>query len=211
MFGKKLYATLILMTAISSVNVSARPQETYIDEWAVSYARQWVDNNSVLRNPSYRSFESDCTNFVSQSLRAGGWRNTTIGPSTSDLYWYYASSSSYSQTWSVANALYRRFAQNYEGWSGGRWYTGMNVNYGDIFFADWDGNGIIDHTMIVTGFKRNANGTLEPRVSYHSNEREDLPIGQVAISTAPPPYNVTAFYRYSKYPYPVNPPSSRIF
>ncbi len=204
-----------LSTCIIPMFVSARPMEAYIPDWAVSYARQWVSDTQTLRNPNYVYFNKDCTNFVSQSLRAGGWRNTAIGPATSDLYWYHVPSSQQSsQTWKVANALHRRFSQGYEGWTGGKIlpYMTSQINYGDIVFADWNSDGYIDHSMIVTGFRRKSDGTLEPRLSYHSTDRKDITWTDFIVNAANPvPMPNYQLSVYSKYPYRVTPLASQIF
>lgn len=41
---------------------------------AVNYAHQYATDNPLARNPNYPSFGTNCANFVSQCLRAGGVR-----------------------------------------------------------------------------------------------------------------------------------------
>lgn len=177
-----------------SVVADSRPQEPYATYQALPYANAWVDNMLYLRNPSYPAFSNDCTNFLSQILRAGGWTNTAIGSSTSDQYWYYVSASQYSQTWSVANALYRRFALGYESWYGGRVWTPTSITAspGDVIFADWTGDGIIDHSMIVT----NGGGYSAITLSYHSTDRKNRPFSDIV-----PLYPSAIYYKYSKNPF----------
>jgi hypothetical protein len=172
------FGLLVLSIACMSIEtVHARPQEPYSSVMAQIYANQWVDNTFQLRNPAYVYYGSDCTNFVSQALRAGGWRNTAIGSQTSDLYWYYVSPSQVSYTWRVADSLYRRFSNGYEGWFGTSVTnpSSLRARVGDIIFADWEGITtnlrVIDHAMIVTGIATNG----EPLVSYHSTDRENFP------------------------------------
>jgi Putative amidase domain len=183
---------LIIASLTSCVSASARPQEPYTPILAVNYANSWTDNMLTLRNPAYISFSNDCTNFLSQTLRAGGWRNTTVGSSTSDLYWYYVSGTQYSQTWSVANSLFRRFYNGYEGWYGGQVFNPntMTANPGDIIFTDWTGDGIIDHSMIITTGGSYSAITL----SYHSTDRKNRPWGTI-VSTNPS----AIYYKYSKF------------
>ena len=178
----------------------SRSQEPYIPIWAQSYANQWVENGRELRNPKYKYFTNDCTNFVSQSLAAGGWRNTSIGPDMSDLYWYYVPSTHQSsQTWRVANSLYRRFVQGYEGWYGGKVLvpSTLRARVGDIIFANWNSDTTIDHAMMVTGIASNG----EPLVSYHSTDRENLPWSRLLTMSAPAgvPQYAPTFYKYSQY------------
>jgi hypothetical protein len=166
------------LAVISSVQSTARPQEPYDREKATSYARQWA----LTRNSAYTDYSAlpndggDCTNFVSQSLRAGGWRNTTVGSATSDLYWYYVNSSQVSQTWSTAHGFYRHMNGGYESWFGWRGFS--SVNYGDVVSIDFQGDGRIDHTVIVTGFAKNTDGTVDPLISYHSSDVLNLRVSE---------------------------------
>lgn len=176
--------------------------EPYSSTNAVKYARSWVSNNGTLRNPSYISFSSDCTNFVSQALKAGGFRN--IGStSTSDQSWYYNNSKSYSQTWSVANSLYSRFKNGYEGWylNSGTSST-SSANYGDIIFARWGSNLAVGHAMLVTGFAYNPNTRFyEPTLSYHSSDVKDIPMSTF-LNRVKRNYGAgVSFYRFSKLNY----------
>ena len=191
----RFIALISFILMLTSQFAWARPQEPYTGWLAQSYANQWVDNYVQLRNPNYVYFENDCTNFVSQSLRAGGWRNTSVGSPSSDLYWYYVSSTQYSQTWSVAHSLYRRFANGYESWYGGFVITPstMKARIGDIIFADWTCDGYIDHSMIVTA----TTSAGDPYVSYHSTDRENLAWSSL-LAMFPPPSYTPKFYRYRK-------------
>lgn len=195
---KSRYFIIFFIFSLLSSLSSARPQEPYSPFLAQTYANQWVDNTVELRNPVYLYYPSDCANFVSQTLRAGGWRNTAIGPAASDLYWYYASASQVSDTWKVANALHRRFAFNYESWYGGLVInpSTLRARVGDVIFADWTGDSIIDHAMIVTG--TGASG--EPLVSYHTTDRENYPWSAL-LARFPPPSYTPKFYKYSPVPF----------
>lgn len=175
----------------------ARPQESYNKDTAVNYARQWVSNTQTLRNSNFPDLSAreddggDCTNFVSQALRAGGWRNTATTNTTSDVLWWLTgkATNQRSQTWGTAHGFFRHMnggeeprvvGKSYESWY--RWDAipgvsgDVSVNYGDIISVDWTGNGSVDHTMIVTGFRRLPSQMLEPLVSYHSTDRKDLPM-----------------------------------
>ncbi len=133
----------------------------------------------------------DCTNFVSQALRAGGWRNTATTNTTSDVLWWLTgkATNQRSQTWGVAHGFFRHMnggqepgtvGNSYESWYRWNLTTGVGwsalVNYGDVISVDWTGDGSIDHTMIVTGFRRLPDQSFDPLVSYHSTDRKDLPM-----------------------------------
>lgn len=181
----------IFALALASSNTFAGRSEPYDPYTAVNYARTWA----LSRNTTYPDFSAgggDCTNFVSQALKAGGFRNTIANSPMSDQRWYFVSKTSYSQTWSSANGLFSRFNNGYENWV--RWNSIDSLNYGDIVFADWDGQGTIDHTMIVTGFKKLADGTPDPVFSYHSTDRKDNPRSSFVLA-AP---KTTRYYRFGK-------------
>jgi len=50
------------------------------------YAHKWSSNWDTLRNGDYKHWDNDCTNFVSQSLKAGGMPNDYAG----DWVWGYS-------------------------------------------------------------------------------------------------------------------------
>ncbi len=71
---------------------------TYDRRKAVQYAERWWNDY----NPQYQKFENNCTNFISQCLRAGGAE--MHGFSNRSKGWWY-SGNNWSYSWSVANAL----------------------------------------------------------------------------------------------------------
>lgn len=194
--------------------------EVYNPNNAVNYARQWATS----RNASYPVLDAnssqggDCTNFASQVLAAGGWRNTATTNSTSDMLWWFNSKTSYSQTWSTAHGFFRHmnggknpqegFGPSYESWTG--WSGAQSVNYGDIVFADWTGDNVMDHTMVVTGFKRKFDGTVEPRFTYHSTDRKDFPLSDLIVALGTNATKVK-FYRFGALNVCQNPQSYQIF
>ncbi len=52
------------------------------------------------------------------------------------------------------------------------------LQIGDLLFADWEIDGTWDHSMIITGWD-NINGHWEPRLSYHSDNKDNIPFSQV--------------------------------
>lgn len=140
---------------------------------AKNYALNWAKNP----NPAYRDFNpdgGDCTNFVSQSLMAGGWTEIGKYSYTSDDAWYYdwSSRGGYSYTWTSATKLYNFLGRHYTRASplsvarSTPWPNYFKV--GDIVQADWEKDGAWDHSMVVTGI--NGNDLL---VSYHSPPTPD--------------------------------------
>ncbi|MEV8535267.1 amidase domain-containing protein [Streptomyces sp. NPDC051211] len=114
-------------------------------------------------NPAYRKFNDvggDCTNFISQSLRAGGWKNDTGWYKSYKNWWY----NSANQTTSWVNVNYWASFALYSK----RTYNLSNVYHlgvGDILQMDFSGNGSKDHSMITT--YRSSRGV--PYLTYHSN------------------------------------------
>lgn len=109
---------------------------------AVRYAERWWNDY----NPAYRKFENNCTNFVSQCLRAGGAPMTGY-PNRNKGWWY--RDKNWSLSWAVAHSM--------------RWYlsgakTGLRAKEvsrpeelmkGDVICYDFNGDGRWQHTTIV--------------------------------------------------------------
>ncbi len=111
---------------------------TYSPTFATLYAQQWA----YSRNPNYRSFDSDCTNFFSQSLRAGGLTDDkSVTQAIKNIFgkivgyqpiydhinnWYHIKSlnffdrnpspTSFSSTWSIANSQATRLKIGKDNW-----------------------------------------------------------------------------------------------
>lgn len=109
---KNLLFSACCVVGLVSSSVYAGRSESYNPSIAVKYATDWA----LARNSAYTSFSSDCTNFVSQALHAGGFRNTATTSVYGSNYWYYSTSSKYSHTWVNSHALYTRFNDGYENW-----------------------------------------------------------------------------------------------
>ncbi|MGX2996816.1 amidase domain-containing protein [Streptomyces sp. JNUCC 64] len=124
-------------------------------------------------NPAYRKFNErggDCTNFVSQALRAGGWKNKR-GFYRNSKYWWY---NSYNQTFSWTGVdHWATFAKK-----SGR--TSLlsnprNLSNGDVLQVDFDRRNGKDHTMMVT--YRPFNG--QPYLTYHSTDTKRRSLGSI--------------------------------
>lgn len=147
---------------ISPMAVAASLNRSAIVNYAYAY---WQNYNS-----SYRNFNNsgtrggDCTNFVSQAVRAGGWTDVN-GWYRDNRYWWY---NSFNQTWTWINAHYWAvFTANRP-----RSYTARYISDlvpGDILQVDFERDGTIDHSMIVT--KKDSSGTIY--ITYHSNNTKD--------------------------------------
>lgn len=131
---------------------------TYYNRYAaVQYARTWWNG----KNPNYPEFEDDCTNFISQCLRAGG-APMTGAPNRARGWWitdgwksgrrgggYYARET-WSYSWAVANS-FRWFLENSRtGLTTTRVQSPSELQIGDVICYDFQGDGRVDHNTIVT-------------------------------------------------------------
>ncbi|MFD6180680.1 amidase domain-containing protein [Streptomyces goshikiensis] len=113
-------------------------------------------------NPSYRQFGGaggDCTNFVSQALKAGGWKSAPGSSSDYRNWWY--DKTRQSDSWVGANEFAWFTLSNHRATNLANVYQ---ADIGDIVQVDWNGDGSKDHSMMVT--YRSKAGI--PYVTYHS-------------------------------------------
>jgi hypothetical protein len=140
--------------------VEAMPAVASYDYPAMArYAERYWTNY----NPAYRSFSDvggDCTNFISQSLRAGGWANDS-GATWDCSNWFYGRTNQ-SRSWVNVNCWASFAIESRRA----RYLTRVNdLGIGDILQMDFTGNGTKDHSMITT-YK--ANGI--PYLTYHTED-----------------------------------------
>jgi DNA-binding beta-propeller fold protein YncE len=145
---------------------------------AANYAKYWgnEDHNDARNNKYWDYGSNDCTNFISQILRAAGMRFMRFGAHGDGSWWV----NSYipivgppkyddTESWKLADELPRhlwRFglarldtSQQPGGWT-----------RGDIIAMDWlgtNGKGDINHLMFVVGTRDN-HGQREPMLANHS-------------------------------------------
>ena len=148
-----------------------------------TYAEKYWSNY----NPNYPNYNGhgaggDCTNFVSQSLKAGGWKH--IPGYVYDYTKWFGNADIQSDSFVGVNE-WSWFAQNSK-----RTTSLANVyqlDVGDVLQMDFDKNGSKDHTMIVT--YRSPQGV--PYVTYHSNNTYRRSVASLVAS-----YPNAAFYAY---------------
>ncbi|GGR75007.1 hypothetical protein GCM10010252_11740 [Streptomyces aureoverticillatus] len=124
----------------------------------VSYANKYWKND----NNAYRRYSNDCTNFISQAMRAGGWKYNGDRRRHNSSWFYGSTHSMYtSYTWAGAENWY---------WFGKKWSKRTRIlryvqelTWADVLQADFDRNNNINHTMIVT--KSTANNSW---LTYHT-------------------------------------------
>lgn len=126
---------------------------------AVRYAEHWWND----ANPAYQFFEvNDCTNFISQCLRAGGapmrgFPNRSVG------WWY--QNDDWSFSWSVSHAFRWYLSGSTKGLRATEVDSPDNLRPGDVICYDFQGDGRYDHTTIVVA--KNANRM--PLANAHTN------------------------------------------
>jgi len=129
---------------------------------AVQYAERWWNSY----NPQYRKFEVDCTNYVSQCLRAGG-APMRGAPNRNQGWWY--SGSNWSYSWAVAHSLRWYLAGSTQGLTGTEVDSPAELQPGDVICYDFEGDGRWNHNTIVVA--KDAYGM--PLVNAHtSNSRQ---------------------------------------
>jgi hypothetical protein len=134
---------------------------TYNRREAVRYADRWWDSY----NPAYRHFEVDCTNYISQCLRAGGAPTWGI-PNRSRGWWY--SGKNWSYSWAVANSLRWFLSGSRQGLTAKEVSSPEQLSPGDVICYDFEGDGRFDHNTMVV--RKNSEGM--PLVNAHtSNSR----------------------------------------
>ncbi|RKQ28654.1 amidase domain-containing protein [Oceanobacillus halophilus] len=125
---------------------------------AVQYAERWWNSY----NPDYRVFDVDCTNYVSQCLRAGG--APMRGAPVRERGWWY-SGDSWSFSWAVAHSLRWYLSGSTQGLRGKEIENPEDLLPGDIICYDFQGDGRWDHNTIVVS--KDAQGM--PLVNAHTD------------------------------------------
>lgn len=130
----------------------------YNRQAAVDYANYWWDKY----NPRFPSFQDDCTNFISQCLYAGGAPMRGFSDRAQG-WWMIGTPERWSYSWSVSHSLRWYLETSKKGLIATRVYSIDKLEIGDVIFYDFQGDGRIDHSTIVT---RIDNGI--PYVNAHT-------------------------------------------
>ncbi|WP_186763271.1 amidase domain-containing protein [Lentzea tibetensis] len=157
----------------------------------VNYARVWAYG----RNPEYRDYpDNDCTNFISQVMRSGGWDFNGSGIFERDDpdKWFYGGGpgetflTSYS--WAGAHN-WGVFAQIYSKRTSGLENVWL-MDLADVLQVDWfhdDGANIIDHSMVVT-WRDDSGGPYaqELYLTYHTANNRDKKLTDLLAENSNP-------------------------
>ncbi len=154
---------------------------------AVGYANQWTGRTPTTprHNPNFPYFSSDCTNFVSQTLAAGGWPETSSSGSQTDSHnWFFSPgflTDQWTHSWTVAYNLwqYMVFTPNssfqglYYGAQMFNVFTPAAVTEGDVIEYDWYSNGNHnngdDHWAVQVGYIANERNTVDSHTTDRYN------------------------------------------
>ncbi|MFE1755155.1 amidase domain-containing protein [Streptomyces anandii] len=156
---------------------------TYDYKAMVGYAQKYWNNY----NPDYPDFNGqgaggDCTNFVSQTLKAGGWKH--VPGYTYDFHKWFGNADIQSDSFVGVNE-FSWFALS------SKRVTPLAYVYqadiGDVIQMDFNKDGSKDHTMVVT--YRSPQGV--PYVSYHSTNTYNRSVASLIAS-----YPNAAYYAY---------------
>lgn len=187
----------------------------YDPDWAVDYALTNYNTaygTGSGQNPfhDYSGLSGgNCTNFASQVIMAGlvqsdnmstvyGQRaNYDIDIGSGYYEWYYISDSSRGPAFTGANKLFEYADYNLPTYRGLHFDYVTNdtltefmdyglVELGDIIFADWDHDGIIEHSMVVTGIDWWRPGYNEIRLTYQGADgvvgKTNIGLGDINVA-----------------------------
>ncbi len=175
----------------------------YSRDEAVNYAHQWY--NDI--NEEFYSYKSDCANFVSQCLLAGGgemtdeWHSYKLGEkdkSLSDhvnvLSWFSHDKYKYHYDWDVSQAwrsapdLYKYYANEKSLVETitisreddlSKIINENNIQAGDLMFLDDDGDGTPNHATIISSVVADSGSIL---YAAHTKPRDDYDVYEYYLS-----------------------------
>ena len=123
-------------------------------EYNGNQAGAYAFNGAFRNGAGYRVFDDDCTNFVSQAAYEGGlwyWKGYAHHYKNWGLWWYNLTgyfNNGQTRSWTQAVALHYFLLNSGRGFQTS---NGCDLSSGDMIFADWQGVGVINHPMMVTG------------------------------------------------------------
>jgi hypothetical protein len=184
MFDKKKIISIILTTCLIIPVLGTTAFATSYNRTA---AVQYAEAYALDYNSDYKSYSSDCANFVSQCLKAGNW--TYVNPynniTSNSVWWYhdiFLFPDENSNTWSVANSLLLftgaysnpmrgSIVSDYSGTTSVPYPNGVSA--GDVFFYDWAGDGGVNHASIyvANGTDPNGNHYSGALIDQHTSDR----------------------------------------
>lgn len=151
-------------TAVTGVALSATNRQkvaNYATKWALSY------------NSAYTKYSVDCTNFVSQAMYAGGWKEVShpwVDYKQDDAWWYGGIPTN-SWTWSGAENFYR-MTKALKRTTTAKYVSDLRV--GDLLQYKNKGATNMTHSMVVT---KKSGSTVY--LSYHTTNTLNKPFSSL--------------------------------
>lgn len=133
---------------------------------ARDYAYEWWNGRNNSKYGYYSNYYNcydcwnDCTNFVSQSLVAGGM--VTWSTLSGDHNWFYSNNKP-SHSWGGAHNFYNHWRNR-----ANLAPNDTDLTVGDAVNADFSNDGHIDHTALVT-----SSDWTGPLVTQHTSDKKD--------------------------------------
>lgn len=151
---------------------------------AINYANKWTSppyygDWREHFNPDFPYYSENCTNYISQVMYAGGLR--LVGAASPYLYdtsvwtWNLRGIAGASRTWTAAQYNYT-FMKDHSG----LFYHLDNIWrawQGSLLYADWQGDGTIDHAMVVVSYMA-RNGVLDPIIDQKQRVQHQITLHQ---------------------------------
>ncbi|MGB4509397.1 MAG: amidase domain-containing protein [Syntrophomonadaceae bacterium] len=180
----------------------ASTRAAYNREGSQAYAdNYWYNFNPAYKDMSSNGGGGDCTNFVSQCIRAGGASNDKIG---SYKWWYdnkgtsSTSDDTWEWTWGTVSGLNYALKGNYtqseygpkayeiviQGDSNYNYSWGNQIQLGDVI--QYENSSGLYHSVIVTGFViqyYNGEAYSNPLISQHSSSKHNVSWQKSAYKT----------------------------
>lgn len=181
--------------------VQAGPALAYSGPNAAAYADEWAIND----NTYYPQYSSDCTNFVSQAVYAGGYPFRNYQQNVTDAWWYYYQQAGNpsmgavqwesSISWINVAAFYNFLLADYPGGipegtapgSSTNYYTPDSMVTGDVLIYDWGQGEGISHAVIQVGIGDDPN--LEPNQVWYGNYIDEHTSNRYHAFWSLKPYN----------------------
>ncbi len=151
----------------------------YDREKAVEYAQKWA----LGRNPKYKDYEElggDCTNFISQCIKAGNIPMDTLGKDEMQK-WYWYSDSNRTPSWTGAEQFYKYVIRNNTSDTENFGVYARLANYnelelGDIVQLVFAGNAY--HNMIITEVILDGEYLIDYLICQHTYDLLNYPLSQ---------------------------------
>jgi len=151
--------------------------ETYDREAAVAYAKRWA----LGRNPEYKDYENwggDCTNFISQCIRAGNIPLDHSGNSPINK-WYWYSDKERTPTWTASEPFYKYITGNNKEGTENYGIYAVEVDYnqleiGDIVQLTYEGRAY--HNMIISEVILEGDYLIDYLVCQHTYDLLNYPL-----------------------------------